>query len=154
MQAEKQFSEQPHTWDQRRMHFSILVYVRQILDSMKTSFMLLASKRIIHTRFGRSHTPFHYFDLLSHIHIMQTEHESMHTEKVVRFDLIEVVISKPFQMSMELKEKAQFLLDAVERKIFEDGYEALRQLLCAMIRHRELGSLAEEIIQAEHLRQG
>ena len=45
-------------------------------------------------------------------------------------------------------------MDAVERKLFEDGYEALRRLLCAMIRHRELQSVAEEIIQAEHLTQG
>ena len=57
-------------------------------------------------------------------------------------------------MSKELTEKAQFLLDAVERKIFEDGYEALRRLLCAMIRHRELRSLAEEIIKTEHLTHG
>ena len=51
-------------------------------------------------------------------------------------------------------EKANFLLDAVERKIFEDGHEALRKLLCAMIRHKELRSLVEEIIQTEHLTQG
>ena len=57
-------------------------------------------------------------------------------------------------MSKEPKEKAEILLDAVERKIFEDGYEALRRLLHAMIRHRELRSLAEEIIQTEHLTQG
>ena len=57
-------------------------------------------------------------------------------------------------MCKEPKEKAEILMDAVERKIFEDGYEALRRLLCAMIRHRELRSLAEEIIQAGHLRQG
>ena len=57
-------------------------------------------------------------------------------------------------MSKEPTEKAQFLLDAVEKKIFEDGYEALKSLLCAMIRHRELRSLAEEIIQTEHLTQG
>ena len=57
-------------------------------------------------------------------------------------------------MSKEPKEKAQILMDAVERKLFEDGYEALRKLLCAMIRHKELQSLAEEIIQAECLSQG
>ena len=57
-------------------------------------------------------------------------------------------------MSKEPTEKAQFLLDAVEREIFEDGYEALRRLLCVMIRHRELRSLAEEIVQSEHLTQG
>ena len=57
-------------------------------------------------------------------------------------------------MSKEPTEKAQFLLDAVERRIFEDGYEGLRKLLCAMIRHRELRSLAEEIIQTEQLTQG
>ena len=57
-------------------------------------------------------------------------------------------------MSEEPTEKAQFLLNAVERNIFEDGYEALRRLLCAMIRHRELRSLAEEIIQTEHLTKG
>ena len=57
-------------------------------------------------------------------------------------------------MSKEPKEKAQILMDAVERKLFEDGYEALRKLLCAMIRHRELQLLAEEILQAEHLTQG
>ena len=57
-------------------------------------------------------------------------------------------------MSKETTEKAQFLLDAVERKIFEDGHQALRRLLCAMIRHRELQSLAEEIIQTEHLTKG
>ena len=57
-------------------------------------------------------------------------------------------------MSKEPTEKAQFLLDAVERKIFEDGYEALRRLLRAMIRHRELRSLAEEIIQKEHMTKG
>ena len=45
-------------------------------------------------------------------------------------------------------------MDAVERKLFEVGYEALRRLLCAMIRHREVRSLAEEIIQTEHLTQG
>ena len=57
-------------------------------------------------------------------------------------------------MSKQPTEKAQFLLDAVERKIFEDGQEALRRLLCAMIRHRELRPLAEEIIQSEHLTKG
>ena len=57
-------------------------------------------------------------------------------------------------MSKEPTEKAQLLLDAVEKKIFEDGNEALRRLLCAMIRHRELRSLAEEIIETEHLTQG
>ena len=57
-------------------------------------------------------------------------------------------------MSKEPTEKAQFLLDAVERKIFEDGYEVFRKLLCAMIRHRELQLLAEEIIQSEHLTKG
>ena len=57
-------------------------------------------------------------------------------------------------MSEEPTEKAQFLLDAVERKIFEGGYEALRRLLCAMIRHREVRSLAEEVIDSEHLTQG
>ena len=57
-------------------------------------------------------------------------------------------------MSKEPTEKAQFLLDAVERKIFEDGHKALRRLLCAMIHHRELRSLEEEIIQTEHLTQG
>ena len=57
-------------------------------------------------------------------------------------------------MSMETTGKVHFLLDAVEKRIFEDGYEALRRLLCAMIRHRELRSLAEEIIQSEHLTQG
>ena len=57
-------------------------------------------------------------------------------------------------MSKEPKEKAEILLDAAERKIFEDGYEALRRLLRAMIRHRELRLLAEEIIQTEHLTQG
>ena len=57
-------------------------------------------------------------------------------------------------MFKESKAKTEILMDAVERKIFEDGYEALRRLLCAMIRHRELRSLAEEIIQAEHLTQG
>ena len=57
-------------------------------------------------------------------------------------------------MSNEPKEKAQILMDAVERKLFEDGYKALRRLLCAMIRHRELQSLAEEIISAEHLTHG
>ena len=57
-------------------------------------------------------------------------------------------------MSKQPTEKAQFLLDAVERTIFEDGSEALRKLLRAMIRHRELQSLAEEIIQTEHLTQG
>ena len=45
-------------------------------------------------------------------------------------------------------------MDAVERKLFENGYEALRRLLCAMIRHRELQSLADEVIQAELLTQG
>ena len=59
-----------------------------------------------------------------------------------------------FQMSKEPTEKAQLLLDAVERKIFEDGYGALRRLLCAMIRHRELRSLADEIIQSEQLTKG
>ena len=63
-------------------------------------------------------------------------------------------MSKPFQMSKEPTGKAQFLLDAVEGKIFEEGQEALRRLLCAMIRHRELRSVAEEIIQTEHLTQG
>ena len=57
-------------------------------------------------------------------------------------------------MSKEPTEKAQFLLDAVERKIFEDGYAALRRLLCAMIRHRELRSLAEDIIQSDELTNG
>ena len=57
-------------------------------------------------------------------------------------------------MSKEPTEKAQFLLDAVETKIFEDGHKALRRLLCVMIRHRELQSLGEEIIQSEHLTQG
>ena len=57
-------------------------------------------------------------------------------------------------MPKEPTEKVQFLLDAVERKIFEDGLQALRKLLCVMIRHRELRSLAEEIIQSEHLTQG
>ena len=57
-------------------------------------------------------------------------------------------------MSKEPTEKAHFLLDAVERKISEDGYEALRRLLCAMIRHKELRSLAEEIIRSEHLTKG
>ena len=57
-------------------------------------------------------------------------------------------------MSKEPTEKAQFLLDAVEKRIFEDGHEALRRLLCAMVRHRELRSLAEEIIQTEHLTKG
>ena len=52
------------------------------------------------------------------------------------------------------KKKAEILMDAVERKISEDGWEALRRLLCAMIRHRELRSLAEEIIQEERLTQG
>ena len=51
-------------------------------------------------------------------------------------------------------EKAEFLLDAVERKIVEGGWETLRTFLCAMIRHRELQSLAEEIIQTEQLTQG
>ena len=57
-------------------------------------------------------------------------------------------------MSKEPKEKAQILMDAVENKLLEGGYEASRRLLCAMIRHRELQSLAEEIIQVEHLTQG
>ena len=57
-------------------------------------------------------------------------------------------------MSKEPMEKADVLLDAVERKILEDEYEAFRKLLCAMIRHRELRSLAEEIIQTEQLTQG
>ena len=57
-------------------------------------------------------------------------------------------------MSEEPVEKAEFLLDAVERKIAEGGWEILRTFLRAMIRHRELQSLAEEIIEAEHLTQG
>ena len=57
-------------------------------------------------------------------------------------------------MSKEPTEKAHFLLDAVESKIFEEGYEALRRFLCAMIRHRELQSLTEEIIQSEKLTKG
>ena len=57
-------------------------------------------------------------------------------------------------MFEEPVEKAEFLLDAVERKIVEGGWEALRTFLCAMIRHRELQSLAEEIIQTEQLTQG
>ena len=57
-------------------------------------------------------------------------------------------------MSEDPTEKAQFLLDAVERKIFENEHEALRKLLCAMIRHRELQSMAEEIIQSEYLTKG
>ena len=57
-------------------------------------------------------------------------------------------------MSKEPTEKAYLLMDAVERKIFEDGYEALRRLMCAMIRHRELRSLAEDLIQTGQLTQG
>ena len=57
-------------------------------------------------------------------------------------------------MSEEPMEKAEFLLDAVERKIVEGGWETLRTFLCAMIRHRELRSLAEEIIHTEQLKQG
>ena len=51
-------------------------------------------------------------------------------------------------------EKAEFLLDAVERKIVGGGWETLRTFLCAMIRHKELRSLSEEIIGTEHLTQG
>ena len=57
-------------------------------------------------------------------------------------------------MSKEPTEKAQYLLGAVERRVFEDGHEALRRLLRAMIRHKEVQSLAEEIIQTEGLTQG
>ena len=52
------------------------------------------------------------------------------------------------------KRKAQFLLGVVEGKIIEDGQEALRRWLRVMIRHRELRSLAEEIIQTENLTKG
>ena len=57
-------------------------------------------------------------------------------------------------MSKEPTEKAQFLLDVVKRKIIEDGYEVLRRLLCVMIHHKELRSLAEEIIETEQLTKG
>ena len=57
-------------------------------------------------------------------------------------------------MCKEPTGKAQFLLDVVEGKIIEDGHEALRRWLCVMIRHKELRSLAEEIIQTEHLTKG
>ena len=63
-------------------------------------------------------------------------------------------MSKPFYMSKEPKGKAQFLLDVVEARIIEDGPEALKRWLRVMIRQRELRSLAEEIIQAEHLTKG
>ena len=57
-------------------------------------------------------------------------------------------------MAEEPVEKAEFLLDAVERKIVAGGWETLRAFLCAMIRHKELQSLVEEIMQTEHLTQG
>ena len=55
---------------------------------------------------------------------------------------------------MEPQEKAAFLLDVVEKKISDQGWEGLKRFLRAMIRQRELRSLAEEIIQEHHLTQG
>ena len=56
-------------------------------------------------------------------------------------------------MFVAAKKESWDSLDVVEKKILKDGWEDLRRLLCTMNWDRELPSLAEEIIQMEHLTQ-